>query len=132
MSFETIYIQTSKETGVANIVINRPKLLNILNQLTLKELGDAFEICGSEEDVRAIILTAEGGKALWLEDWIVHPAHRGCGIGGRLLRHAIGQARRRGFRRISLLTDRDNLSAQKQYAKQGFKLSAMVPMRLSL
>ncbi|MDR0533105.1 MAG: GNAT family N-acetyltransferase [Verrucomicrobiales bacterium] len=82
--------------------------------------------------LQSVISTAEGGKSLWLEDWIVHPACRGRGIGGRLLRYAIEQARARGFRRISLLTDRDNLSAQGRYAEQGFKPSAMLPMRLLL
>jgi ribosomal protein S18 acetylase RimI-like enzyme len=41
-------------------------------------------------------------------------------------------ARRKGCKRITLLTDEDNVSAQRFYAKHGFQCSSMVAVRLSL
>jgi ribosomal protein S18 acetylase RimI-like enzyme len=82
--------------------------------------------------LQAVVSTAAGGPALWLEDWIVLPAFRGRGIGAALLRHAIRYSKAQGFHRISLLTDRHNLPAKKIYAAHGFKPSTMLTMRLSL
>jgi ribosomal protein S18 acetylase RimI-like enzyme len=74
--------------------------------------------------------TAEGGKVAWLEDCIVHPAHRRRGIGQSLLDHVLEQARAEGALRVMLLTDGDNTRAQALYRKLGFADSSMLPMRL--
>ena len=76
------------------------------------------------------ISTAEGGRAAWLEDMIVHPNCRGRGIGGRLLSHAIDGAKTVGCSRITLLTDSTNTSAMRFYERAGFARSQMVPFRL--
>ena len=76
------------------------------------------------------ISTAEGGRAAWLEDMIVHPSHRGRGIGDRLLDHAIREAKDFGCSRITLLTDSTNTSAMRFYERAGFARSRMVPFRL--
>ncbi len=78
------------------------------------------------------VSTAEGGPAAWLEDMVVAPGHRNRGIGGALLEHVLRLANREGFSRITLLTDRANERAQRFYARHGFELSGMVPMRISL
>lgn len=78
------------------------------------------------------ISTAVGSRAAWLEDMIVHPSQRGRGVGRRLLRHAVGDARALGCRRITLLTDSTNSSAMRFYERAGFVRSQMVPFRLSL
>lgn len=78
------------------------------------------------------ISTALGERVALLEDMVVIPAVRGAGVGRRLLSEAIAFAREQGCKRITLLTDRGNESAQGFYARQGFVLSGMVPMRLSL
>lgn len=78
------------------------------------------------------ISTALGGRVATLEDMVVHPDFRNAGIGARLLGHAKGFAYSVGCRRITLLTDRNNLTAQQFYQRQGFQLSDMVPMRLLL
>jgi GNAT superfamily N-acetyltransferase len=78
------------------------------------------------------ISTALGERVAWLEDMIVAPDSRGAGVGTKLLSAAISLARAEGCKRITLLTDRDNELAQQFYAKQGFLLSSMVPMRLLL
>lgn len=67
-----------------------------------------------------------------LEDMVVAPGHRGAGLGDRLLREALAQARARGCRRVTLLNDADNQAAQRFYARQGFTGAPMRPMRLLL
>ncbi|WP_066635559.1 enoyl-CoA hydratase-related protein [Desulfolucanica intricata] len=52
-----------KEEGIAILSINRPKVLNALNEETLKELGDAFEQLENDTEVKVIILTGAGEKA---------------------------------------------------------------------
>jgi GNAT superfamily N-acetyltransferase len=76
------------------------------------------------------ISTAEGGPAVLLEDVIVHPQHRGQGYGSQLVDYVIGFARDKGFRRITLLTDRISAESQSFFQKHGFKFSSMIPMRL--
>jgi ribosomal protein S18 acetylase RimI-like enzyme len=78
------------------------------------------------------VSTAEGGRAAWLEDMIIHPSRRGQGIGDQLLRKAVSEAGAAGCRRISLLTDTNNGSAMRFYGRAGFVRSQMVPFRLSL
>lgn len=78
------------------------------------------------------ISTALGGRVALLEDMIVHPEYRGSGAGSELLQAAINLAKSSGCRRITLLTDRTNESAQRFYERHGFNLSEMVPMRMFL
>ncbi|MDD5559429.1 GNAT family N-acetyltransferase [Candidatus Methylomirabilis sp.] len=78
------------------------------------------------------VSTAEGGRAAWLEDMIVHPSRRGQGIGERLLHGAISGARAAGCSRVTLLTDATNSSAMRFYGRAGFIRSQMIPFRLSL
>lgn len=78
------------------------------------------------------VSTALGGKVALLEDMVVSPAARGAGIGTQLLQKAVELARRNGCRRITLLTDNVNVSAQRFYQTHGFSLSPMIPMRLLL
>ena len=78
------------------------------------------------------ISTAEGGMVIVLEDLIVHPDHRRQGHGGRLLDHVLSFAQKRGFLRITLLTDRISNASQEFFAKHGFTKSQMIPMRRAI
>ncbi len=75
------------------------------------------------------ISTALGGRVAWLEDMVLHPLARGQGVGGQLLDAALAHARAQGCLRVTLLTDGDNLPAQRFYARHGFAPSAMQPWR---
>jgi GNAT superfamily N-acetyltransferase len=78
------------------------------------------------------ISTALGGRVAILEDMVIHPAQRGNGAGSGLLQAAINVARSAECRRITLLTDRTNESAQRFYRRHGFRVSPMIPLRLLL
>jgi len=78
------------------------------------------------------ISTAAGGSVILLEDLIIQKAYRGHGLGAKLLAYAIEYARKKDFKRITLLTDRLNADAQRFYKRHGFFDSAMLPMRYVL
>ena len=98
------------------------------------------EILIAETDGRIVAMvnllytvsTALGERVALLEDMVVDAAARGAGLGSALLERAVGHARERGCRRITLLTDADNAAAQRFYARHGFGPSPMIPLRLAL
>lgn len=53
----------TQQERITSVTINRPKALNALNQDTLHELVECFEIIGKDESVRVVILTGAGDKA---------------------------------------------------------------------
>jgi enoyl-CoA hydratase len=52
-----------KKGAIAYVTLNRPKVLNALNQRTWQDLKAAFEEARDDADVRGIILTGAGDKA---------------------------------------------------------------------
>src|SRR5258706_707340 len=78
------------------------------------------------------VSTAEGGKAAWFEDLIVRPEYRRQGVAAQMLSYVIGEARKEGLVRITLLTDMQNEQSQALYRRAGFVGSPMRPMRLQL
>ena len=76
--------------------------------------------------------TALGAKVAILEDMVVLPTFRGEGIGSQLIDYAIGESKKEGCKRITLLTDIENIKAQSFYQKKGFVKSKMTPYRLFL
>lgn len=78
------------------------------------------------------VSTALGAKVAMLDDIVVHPGHRGNGIGSQLIRAAIDLCIAEGCARIHLHTDHDNHGAQRLYERHGFKRSSMLSMRLHL
>ena len=75
------------------------------------------------------ISTAEGGMVIILEDFIIHPDHRGQGYGEALLEHVHSFAKDKNFKRITLLTDKFSPESQRFFAAHGYSSSEMVPMR---
>src|ERR1700716_118278 len=60
-TFENIVYE--KKGAIAYITLNRPKVLNALNQATFTELGMAFENAPADSAVLGVILTGAGDKA---------------------------------------------------------------------
>jgi enoyl-CoA hydratase len=61
MDFENLTVE--RDGAVAVVTINRPKVLNALNTQTMDELAAAMEELGSDESVRAVVLTGAGEKS---------------------------------------------------------------------
>lgn len=95
-------------------------------------------VCEADESIIGmvsllnLVSTALGKKVAMLEDMIVDPEWRGQGIGAMLLDHACSWARENGYGRITLLTDGDNVPAQRFYGAHGFARSTMVAFRKQL
>jgi GNAT superfamily N-acetyltransferase len=75
------------------------------------------------------ISTARGGFVILMEDVVIHPDHRGHGFGAMLVDHVVDFAKRKNFKRITLLTDRMSAESQEFFRKHGFENSHMIPMR---
>ena len=52
-----------KKGPIAYVTLNRPKVLNALNEATINELREAFEDARDDSAVRGVILTGAGEKA---------------------------------------------------------------------
>src|SRR5258705_11252422 len=52
-----------KKAGIAYVTLNRPKVLNALNQRTWEELRTVLEDARDDESVRGVIVTGSGDKA---------------------------------------------------------------------
>ena len=75
------------------------------------------------------ISTARGGFVILLEDVVIHPDHRGQGYGTMLVDYVAEFAKKKHFKRITLLTDRISAESQEFFKKMGFEYSTMIPMR---
>jgi GNAT superfamily N-acetyltransferase len=75
------------------------------------------------------ISTARGGFVILMEDVVIHPDHRGQGFGTMLLDYVADFAKKKHFKRITLLTDRISAESQAFFKKRGYEYSNMIPMR---
>ena len=103
--------------------------------LNNNNIGNIFVAKNNEKIIGMVILlytvsTALGERVALLEDMVVSPNERGLGIGSMLLDHAVKYATEKGCKRITLLTDKTNIEAQKFYKKHKFNRSSMIPFRM--
>jgi len=56
-------VSYEKKGPIAYVAINRPKVMNALNKVTVSELKDVFEDARDDSAVRGVILTGAGDKA---------------------------------------------------------------------
>ena len=82
------------------------------------ELGD--EVVGVCQLIVFRHLQGKGGRCAEIESVHVHPDHRGSGVGGALLRDAIGRARALGCYRVQLTSDAVRHDAHRFYERLGF------------
>jgi len=60
-AFENLILET--RDGIARVTINRPKVLNALNEATVREIRAAFASLREDANVGVVILTGSGEKA---------------------------------------------------------------------
>jgi len=133
-----------------------PKLVGLLHQLFSQEVeftpdadkqtSGLHQIVGNDQIGKILIAikddeiigmvnllytvsTYMGSRVCILEDMIISSPHRSSGVGSQLLHVAVQVATSDGCGRITLLTDHDNIHAQRFYGKHGFTRSSMIPMR---
>ena len=107
-------------------------LEKILNN---NNIGNIFVAKKNEKIIGMVILlytvsTALGERVALLEDMVVFPKERKLGIGSMLLDHAVKYAIEKRCKRITLLTDKINIRAQKFYKQHRFNRSSMIPFRM--
>ncbi|MDD2738028.1 MAG: GNAT family N-acetyltransferase [Methylomonas lenta] len=112
----------AQQSGLAEIISNQA-----MGRIFLARVGS--EVVGMIS-LLFTVSTALGGRVALLEDMVVSPAFRNAGIGSALLVYATAYARENGCRRITLMTDSNNLGAQRFYQSYGFDISSMISMRL--
>src|SRR5215470_4696177 len=61
LKFENLLYE--KKNGIAYVTVNRPKVLNALNNATWRDLRSAFEDARDDATIRGVILTGAGDKA---------------------------------------------------------------------
>jgi enoyl-CoA hydratase len=88
MSYETLIVE--RDGAVATVTLNRPKVLNALNQRTIDELDRAIAELDADVDVRALVLTGAGERAFVAGADINELATQSPVSGRELARH--GQA----------------------------------------
>jgi ribosomal protein S18 acetylase RimI-like enzyme len=103
--------------------------------LSDNNIGNIFVAKKNEKIIGMVIIlytmsTALGEQVALLEDMIVSPDERELGIGSMLLDHVVKYATKKGCKRITLLTDKTNIRAQKFYKQHKFNRSSMIPFRM--
>lgn len=114
-----------KQEDGLKMIINNPTLGNILVVEESNKIIATVNLLYS-------VSTALGAKVAILEDMIVKSTIQKSGIGSLLIKYAIKFAKEKGCKRITLLTDKDNLPAHNFYLKNGFSQSSMIAFRLLL
>jgi ribosomal protein S18 acetylase RimI-like enzyme len=79
--------------------------------------------------VQKVISTAEGGMSGLLEDFVVTPRCRDCGIGQSLIVFAEKWAINQGLVRLQLLAEGDNIAALRFYDRAGWQKTGLICRR---
>lgn len=129
---QTLFTQEAEFTP--NEALQSAGLSRIINN---SEVGDVVIAIENNEIMGMVVLlytisTALGSIVAILEDMVVAENMRSKGVGTKILNFAVNLANSKGCQRITLLTDHNNLLAQKFYKTYGFNRSSMIAFRKSL
>ena len=96
MAYETL--QLAIDERVATVTLNRPKVLNALNSIMVRELGEAFATLAADDVVRVVLLCGAGGKSFAAGADISELAHADAATGRQM-----AESTQRVFRRIETM-----------------------------
>ena len=60
-------------------------------------------------------------KSAWVEDVVIHPKHQGKGLGKKIMKHVIGEAKKKGVKHIDLTSNPRRVAANHFYRKLKFE-----------
>ena len=60
-------------------------------------------------------------KSAWVEDVVVHPKHQGKGLGKKIMKHVISEAKKKGVKHIDLTSNPRRVAANHFYRKLRFE-----------
>lgn len=60
-------------------------------------------------------------KSAWVEDVVVHPTHQGKGLGRKIMKHVVEEAKKKGVKHIDLTSNPKRIAANKLYQKLDFE-----------
>ena len=123
-------------------LMNNPLVLARLNEVptTAQDWVDAVLEWEKDPDENGYIVWKNGKRVgwfafngilsadriPWLKMAVILPEHHNQGIGTFVLTKLLETVREKGFHSVKLLTNLDNLSAQKCYQKCGFQTIAVI------
>jgi N-acetylglutamate synthase-like GNAT family acetyltransferase len=91
------------------------------------EKGEVF-LAQSRDQVIGVFVILQTGPGTWeIMNVAVDPEWQGQGIGKRLIKAAIGEARARGARRLEIGTGNSSLQQLALYQKCGFRITGVEP-----
>ena len=111
-----------KQKKGVEMIIKNP---NIGFIVVIKDCGTIFGMV----NILYTVSTFIGEKSAILEDMIIEERYRDIGYGTKLIQRSLIIAKEKGIKRVTLLTDENNYSAEKFYIKNGFIKSNMMVMR---
>jgi enoyl-CoA hydratase len=88
MQFENLIFEV--KDGTAVVTVNRPKVLNALNEKTVRELEQAFTAIKGDSAVRCVLLTGAGEKAFVAGADINEIAQKDAATGKQMAVHGQG------------------------------------------
>lgn len=110
-------------TGLIDFGGDNEQLMPIPEDRLRQGFGEALVWVVSDERDKPVgfALCADRGEELYLDQISVHPEHGQQGLGARLIRRVILEARERAYKRISLSTFRDVPWNGPFYRSMGFR-----------
>ncbi|HSG67688.1 MAG TPA: bifunctional helix-turn-helix transcriptional regulator/GNAT family N-acetyltransferase [Bacteroidales bacterium] len=97
------------------------KILNNPEQEILRQKGEIMLMAQGDEIIGTYALQRTGKSTCELSKFTIHKAHRGRGLGVKMLTHALDHAKQRGFEYVLLLTHDKLTEATQLYSRMGFE-----------
>lgn len=60
-------------------------------------------------------------KSVWIEDVVIHPKHQGKGLGKKIVKHVVSEAKKKGVKHVDLTSNPKRVAANHFYRKLKFE-----------